>query len=241
MTMCFMICLACGLAQAAPPTTKPATKPAATVDEKTLSRESRITLKKLEFAVKDLTPQQRQKALPIIAEYGPLYEALEAKHRAEHEAIISNARNTGTTIDMKADNVRMAVRDRESNRLEAKYFDRIGAEALTPAQRIKWDAYRLQFAATFQLSFAGMDEDHLKKLEPLAVQVATQLKPAPGEDSYKLLERRLRELQDRAVKTLMNEEQRKKFETMRTGGDELGRQMDEFEAREAAATTQPAK
>src|SRR5262245_40708162 len=230
--MLSVTCTVCTLAKAAPPATKPAaTKPAATVDETTLARESRNTHKKLEFAVKDLTPKQRQKALPITAEYGPLYEAMEAKDRAEHEAIISNARNTGTSIDLKADNVRMAVRDRAKNRLEAKYFDRIGAEALTPAQRIKWDAYRLQFASTFQLSFTGMDQEQLKKLEPLAVQVATQLKPASGEDSYKLLQRRVKELDDRATKTLMNEEQRKKYETMRASSDELGRQMDELEAR----------
>jgi hypothetical protein len=128
-------------------------------------------INKIHFAIKDVTHEQMMKSVPIARAYDAEYSALQAKHRALHEEAISNAYKTRTPIDLDAAEIVRGVRSRNEYRVEAKYFDRIGTEVLTPAQRVEWDAYRVRFEATFQLAFTGADTTVLEKLTPLCVQV----------------------------------------------------------------------
>ena len=125
---------------------------------------------RLQFALKDvspLTPEQKQKSIPILqqldAEYGPIQRAKED----EHQARLEHARKTLTPIDLKAASLRGDLWWRRMNRVESKYEDRIRDELLTAKQRPVWEAYRLHFASSFQLSFTGIGTEGAKKLAPI--------------------------------------------------------------------------
>ena len=227
------------VAQAAHAQPAEATPQAQPIDESSVSREAKIAIRKLEFAIKDLTPEQRAKSMAILAEFGPLYEAIERKQREEHEATLQHARQTRTPIDMKASQLRRDLRSRQMRQVEARYFDRIRDEVLTPDQKIKWDGYRLHLVAAFQLSMLGLTQDQNRELGPLAEQVAKELAAQQNEDGYQLFQRRLTELKARAAEKYFNEEQKQKLDQSRKSIEDLNRQLDQLEAQEGGTNYQP--
>jgi hypothetical protein len=200
-----------------------------------------VLINKLHFAVKDITHEQMLKAVPIARVYDAEISALQSKHRDAHQEMLSESLRTRTKIDLDADRVVRGSRTRTEHRVEAKYFDQVGNEVLTPAQRDAWDAYRLHFVSAFQLAFTGATEEEAKKLAPLCLEVVKDMPRTAGTDGYSLFQKRLLEVKDRAAKQVLNDEQRKKYATIRASNVEFERKIDEFERQQppAAAVATP--
>lgn len=215
---------------------KPAAKPAS--QPVRLSGTANGMGLRFKFAVKDLTPAQKDKSIPILqafdAEYGPIERARED----ERLGTLRRARETGTTTELDAWDQRGGQWSRRMYKLENAYEDRLGAEVLTPKQRAAWDAYRIYFAAAFHLAFTGLEKEDLKKLEPLSAEVVRDV-TEPKNDGWALFQKRLMELKERAAEKLMTDEQRVKYGELKAKRAEHEQKVDALEANPATATKLP--
>lgn len=196
-----------------------------------LSQDGRTLLRKLQFAVKDLTRDQAVQALNALKPFDAELKAMREKHEEMRQATLDQARATGTPIDMKADQTRRAARQELEARVEAQCWDAIGQQALKPPQRLLWDAYHLHAASAFQLSFTGLPTESLRKLEPTAQAVAKEVND-PSLPPRQLFLKRLDELQERAAATLMDDAQRAKYAKIKASREQSRKDVEALLAAE---------
>ncbi len=192
---------------------------------------------RLQFAIKDLSPEQKKRSIPILQQLDAKYGPLERAKDAEHQARLDHARKTLTPVDMKFADQRSNLWWRRLHRVEKRYEDRLRDEVLTEKQRPVWEAYRLHFASSFQLAFTGIGTEGAKKLAPICEQVVKDMPPekVKAADVWELFHTRLAEVNEGAAKQIMNDEQRKKYADLKANREKNERQIDEFERGEAAA------
>jgi hypothetical protein len=134
---------------------------------------------RLQFAVKDLTPEQKKKSIPILQALDKEYRPLEETKEKEHRERLDTALKTRSTAGLDEDELRNGLWYRKMHRVENKYEDRLRDEVLTVKQRPVWDAYRLHFASAFQLSFTGIGTAGAEKLAPICEQVVKDVTAPP--------------------------------------------------------------
>ena len=167
-----------GLAQEETPTGK---ADAAAAEKRPAMSLSAVGLvRKVEFAVKDLTPAQKKKLLDLAQKFDREIVPLEKAREEDHRASLRLALQTRTRIDSKAREIISGVQQRREERVQQKFADLIGNDVLTPAQRPAWEAYRLHFLTTFHLAFAGATKEQLEADGVLAQKVVKEVKDAGG-------------------------------------------------------------
>ena len=216
------------ISSSAPSRAAAAGKPASDQAQKRtppLSTTAQILVRQVEFAVKDLTEEQKKKLEVLAVKYDGEIVPLERKREEDHRASMRRALETGTPIDLKAREVISGVQKRKEERVEQKYVDLVDQQVLTPAQRPLWEAYRLHFLSTFHLGLAGATRDQLVQAGELAKKVVKEIKSVKDADratlsalsaagartGSPLFETRLDVLRQRAAQEILNDEQRKKY------------------------------
>ena len=132
---------------------------------------------------------------------------------------------------------------RATARLEYKYLDLIDSQILKPAQRPVWEAYRTYFDAAFRLGFVDISNEQGEQVRALSPKVVEQV--AQAANGVELHRKRVDVLVEQAIKTIVNDDQRKKYAALKVESDAIERQLDAAEQQQrggaGGASTQPIK